>query len=89
MRGVFDIERGFSPAYILIILILTIFVTFLLYGIFHPYIVDVFPSMMVDNGGDQDFAMFSIEWWTVYFPVAFVVSMIIWVIVNSQRRGEV
>ena len=89
MEKIFSIQRGYSPAYILIIIILSIFVTFLLYGIFHPYVVDVFPSMMVDNGGDQDFAMFSIEWWTVYLPVAFVVSMIIFVIVNSQRRGEV
>ena len=84
----FDISQGYSPAYILIIIILTILATFLLYGIFSDYISSVFPQMVLDNGGDYEYSTFSVNVWQVWFMVAFVISLIIFVIVNAQRREE-
>ena len=83
-----NFQSGMSPAYILVTIILTLLVTFLLYGIFDPYLTSVFPSMIIDNGGDQAFAEFAINWWQLYFIIAFVLSLIIFVIINSQRRSE-
>jgi len=44
--------------------------------------------MTVDNGGDEQWAMFAVNWWQLYFIIAFVISMIIFVIVNAQRRED-
>ena len=83
-----NISQAYSPAYILIIIILTLMVVFLLYGIFNDYIVTIFYRMTVQNGGDQNWAMFAVNWWQLYFIIAFVISLIIFVIVNAQRRDE-
>lgn len=83
-----NIAQAYSPAYILIIIILTLLVVFLLYGIFNDYITTVFYSMTIDNGGDEGWATFAVNWWQLYFIVAFVISLIIFVIVNAQRREE-
>jgi len=81
-----DLSQAYSPAYILLIIILTILAVFLLYSIFSDYITSVFFSMVVDNGGDEQWATFANNWWQLYFIVAFVISMIIFVIVNAQRQ---
>lgn len=83
-----DIRQAYSPAYILIIILLTLLAVFLLYGIFNDYITSVFYQMTVDNGGDEQWAMFAVNWWQLYFIIAFVISMIIFVIVNAQRRED-
>ena len=81
----FNTSQAYSPAYILIIIILSILAVFLLYGIFNDYITSVFPDMMFNNGGDLQFMDFTINVWSLWFPVAFVISMIIFVIINAQR----
>lgn len=81
----FKIEQAYTPAYILIIIVLSILAVFLLYGIFNDYIVTIFPQMVLDNGGDEDWATFTIVAWQQYFIVAFVISLIIFVIINAQR----
>jgi len=83
-----NISDAYSPAYILIIIILTLMVVFLLYGVFNDYIVTIFYRMTVQNGGDQNWAMFAVNWWQLYFIIAFVISLIIFVIVNAQRRDD-
>lgn len=83
-----NIRQAYSPAYILVIIILTLLAVFLLYGIFNDYITTVFYQMTVDNGVDQQWAMFAVNWWQLYFIIAFVLSLIIFVIVNAQRREE-
>jgi len=83
-----DISRAYSPAYILVIIILTLLVVFLMYGIFNDLITSVFYQMTVDNGGDEGWAMFAVNWWQLYFIIAFVISLIIFVVVNSQRRED-
>jgi hypothetical protein len=83
-----DIAQAYSPAYILIIIILTLMAVFLMYGIFNDYITTIFYQMTVDNGGDEQWAMFAVNWWQLYFIIAFVISLIIFVIVNAQRREE-
>lgn len=82
----FNISQAYSPAYILIIIIMALLVVFLMYGIFNDWIVSVFYQMTVDNGGDEGWAMFAVNWWQLYFIIAFVISMIIFVLVNAQRR---
>jgi maltodextrin utilization protein YvdJ len=44
--------------------------------------------MILLNGGDEGFANFAVNWWQIYFIIAFVISLIIFVIVNAQRREE-
>lgn len=83
-----DIRRAYTPAYILVIMILLIGATFLLYGIFNDYIVQIFPQMVLDNGGDEGWATFTVTIWQIWVPIAFIVSLIIWVIINAQRREE-
>jgi hypothetical protein len=83
-----NFSDGYSPAFLLIIIVLTIGVTFLLYGIFDSHITSVFPGMVIDNSGDPALAEFAITWWKQYLIVAFVTSMIIFVIVNSQRDDQ-
>jgi hypothetical protein len=83
-----DVSQAYSPAYILIIIILTLLAVFLLYGIFSDYITTVFYQMTVQNGGDENWAMFAVNWWQLYFIIAFVFSLIIFVIVNAQRRDD-
>jgi hypothetical protein len=83
-----DISQAYSPAYILVIIILTLLVVFLMYGILNDYITSVFYQMTVDNGGDEGWALFAVNWWQLYFIIAFVISMIIFVIVNAQRKDE-
>jgi len=83
-----NIRQAYSPAYILVIILLTLLAVFLLYGIFNDYITTVFYEMTVDNGGDEQWAMFAVNWWQLYFIIAFVISMIIFVIVNAQRRED-
>jgi|APIni6443716594_1056825.scaffolds.fasta_scaffold218994_2 hypothetical protein len=83
-----DISQAYSPAYILVIIVLTLLAVFLMYGIFNDYIVTVFYQMTIDNGGDEQWAMFAVNWWQLYFIIAFVISLIIFVIVNAQRREE-
>ena len=83
-----DISQAYSPAYILVVIVLTLLAVFLMYGIFNDYIVTVFYQMTIDNGGDEQWAMFAVNWWQLYFIIAFVISLIIFVIVNAQRREE-
>jgi uncharacterized membrane protein len=83
-----SLRQAYSPAYILVIILLTLLAVFLLYGIFNDYITTVFYEMTVDNGGDEQWAMFAVNWWQLYFIIAFVISMIIFVIVNAQRRED-
>lgn len=83
-----DMRQAYSPAYILVIIVLTLLAVFLMYGIFNDYIVTVFYQMTIDNGGDEQWAMFAVNWWQLYFIIAFVISLIIFVIVNAQRREE-
>jgi hypothetical protein len=82
------LEQAYSPAYILVIILLTLLTVFLLYGIFNDYITSIFYQMTIDNGGDEQWAMFAVNWWQLYFIIAFVLSLIVFVIVNSQRREE-
>lgn len=88
MREYFDREQAYSPAYILIIIVLTFITIFLLYGIFNDYITTVFYTMVVVNGGDTAWADFAVNWWQYYFIIAFVISLIIFVLVNAQRRED-
>ena len=81
-------DQAYSPAYILVIIILTLLAVFLMYGIFNDYITTIFYQMTIDNGGDEQWAMFAVNWWQLYFIVAFVLSLIVFVIINSQRREE-
>jgi len=83
-----NISQAYSPAYILIIIVLALLAVFLLYGIFNDYITTIFYQMTVDNGGDEQWAMFAVNWWQLYFIIAFVISLIIFVIINAQRRQE-
>lgn len=83
-----NISQAYSPAYILVIIILTLLAVFLMYGIFNDYITTVFYQMTIDNGGDEQWAMFAVNWWQLYFIIAFVISLIIFVIINAQRREE-
>jgi hypothetical protein len=81
-------EDAYSPAYMLVIILFTFLTIFLLYGIFNDYVVTVFYNMILLNGGDEGFANFAVNWWQYYFIIAFVISLIIFVIVNAQRREE-
>ena len=81
-------DQAYSPAYILVIIILTLLAVFLMYGIFNDYITTIFYQMTIDNGGDEQWAMFAVNWWQLYFIVAFVLSLIVFVIINSQRRED-
>lgn len=83
-----DISQAYSPAYILVIIILSLLAVFLMYSIFNDYITTIFYQMTVDNGGDEQWAMFAVNWWQLYFIIAFVISLIIFVIVNAQRRED-
>lgn len=83
-----DLTQAYTPAYILIIIILSILAVFLMYGIFNDYIVTVFPEMVLENGGSEGWATFTVDVWQTWFPVAFVISLIIFVIINAQRREE-
>jgi uncharacterized membrane protein len=69
-------------------MILSILAVFLFYGIFYDYEVAIFPSMIEDNGGDMDFALFMSDWYNYYFPIGFVISLIIFVFVNAQRSSD-
>jgi prepilin signal peptidase PulO-like enzyme (type II secretory pathway) len=84
----FNIKQAYSPAYILVIILLSLLAVFLLYGVFNDYITSIFPWIMIENGGDAQYAQFSIDFWQTYFVIAFVISLIIFVIVNAQRREE-
>lgn len=83
-----DFKSGYSPAYLFVILLLSIFVVFLLYGIFHDFIVSMFFRMAIDNGANPDTYNFIVDSWSIYFIIAFIISMIVWVVVNAQRREE-
>jgi type II secretory pathway component PulF len=83
-----NISQAYSPAYILVIILLTLLAVFLLYGIFDPYMVTIFPDMNIDNGGDAEWSTFAVNWWQLYFLIAFVISLIIFVIINAQRPED-
>jgi len=84
-------ERAYSPAYILIVMILTIGTVMLMYTLFNDFITDIFYNIAMNSGASSSTAgtdLFDyIVWmWEYSFIIVFVVSLIIWAIVNSMRE---
>ena len=84
-------EKAYSPAYILIVMILTIGTVMLLYTIFSDFITDIFYNIALNNGASSSTAgtdLFDyIVWmWQYAFIIVFVIALVIWAIVNSMRE---
>ena len=84
-------EKAYSPAYILIIMILTIGTIMLLYTLFNDYITQIFYNIAMQSGASSSTAgtdLFDyIVWmWEYALVIVFVISIVIWAIVNSMRE---
>ena len=85
------VEKAYSPAYILIIMILTIGTVMLLDTLFNDYITQIFYNIALQSGASSSTAgtdLFDyIVWmWQYSFIIVFVISIVIWAIVNSMRE---
>lgn len=80
-----DFCAGYSPAYIFIAMILTIGVVMIMYTLFNDFVTSVFYNMAISNGGDEELFGLMVDYWETYFIIAFVLSMVLWAIVNAMR----
>jgi len=84
-------EKAYSPAYILIVMILTIGTVMLLYTLFSDFVTQIFYNIAMNSGASSSTAgtdMFDyIVWmWEYSLIIVFVISLVIWAIVNSMRE---
>ena len=82
------LHDGYSPAYILFIWIITIVVVMLMYGIFNDFVVNIFYNIGVESGGDPAIFDTIVTYWQTYFIVGFLLSLIVWGIVNAMREDD-
>mgnify|MGYP003582267836 FL=1 len=82
------LQDGYSPAYILFIWIITIIVVMLTYGIFNDFVVNIFYNMGVGSGGDPAIFDLIVTYWQTYFIVGFLLSLVVWGIVNAMREDD-
>lgn len=83
-------NSGASPAYVFLVLLITLGVVGLVYGIFNDYVTSVFYNMAMVNSGGADTSVFDliVDYWTTYYIIGFVISLIAWSIVNATRPDE-
>jgi multisubunit Na+/H+ antiporter MnhB subunit len=77
-----------TPAYIFVMVLLTLVVVMLPYVIFNDYVTQVFYNIAVSNGGDVDLFNMIVAYWQYYFIFGFVISLMMWAITNSMRSDE-
>ncbi|MDD4051830.1 MAG: hypothetical protein PHR28_08035 [candidate division Zixibacteria bacterium] len=82
------LQDGYSPAYILFIWIITIVVVMLTYGIFNDFVTMIFYDIGVGGGGDTAIFDLIVTYWQTYFIVGFLISLVVWGIVNAMHEGE-
>ena len=87
------VEKAYSPAYILIIMLITIVVVMLIYTLFNDFITTVFYDMAMNFGASETttgIELFDyIVWmWEYFIPIGFVLSLVIWALVNSMREED-
>jgi len=85
-RDKLGLVDGYSVAYIFISMIISIGIVMLIYTLFNDYVTSIFYEIGTRNGGKQEIFDFIVQAWQVYFVIAFVVSMILWAIVNAMRQ---
>jgi len=83
-----DWVDGKTPAYIFVMILLTIVVVMLPYIIFNDYVTQIFYNIAISNGGDPDLFKMIVAYWQYYFIFAFVISLMIWAVVQSMRPEE-
>jgi hypothetical protein len=83
-----DMTSGRTPAYIFTVMLITIVVVMFPYIIFNDYVTSVFYTIAVNNGGDPALFNLIVSYWTTYYIVAFIFSLVIWAVVNSMRPEE-
>jgi len=77
-------EKGYSPAYIFISMIVAVAVVMTFYTLFHDFVTSIFYNMAIANGGSESLFDLIVDYWTTYLIIGFVISAIIWAVVNSM-----
>ena len=77
-----------TPAYILVVILVSIIVVFLPYSILYDYVETIFYNMAIANGGDVSLWNLITFYWRVVIPFMFVVSLILYSIAASMRKDE-
>ena len=87
-------EKAYSPAYIIILMLITMIIVMLMYTIFNDFITTVFYNMAMGFGvsdSTSGIALFDyMVWmWEYFIPIGFVLSLVIWAVVNSMREENI
>ena len=83
-----DWSKAATPAYVFLVMILTIGVVMLVYTLFYDYVVTIFYDMGMSAGGDASTFGFIREFWRLYIIIGFVVSLVIWAVVSVMRQDD-
>jgi hypothetical protein len=60
----------------------------LTYGIFNDFVVNIFYNMGVGSGGDPAIFDLIVTYWQTYFIVGFLLSLIVWGVVNAMHEND-
>jgi len=82
------LQDGYSPAYILFIWIITIIVRNADLRHLNDFVVNIFYNMGVGSGGDPAIFDLIVTYWQTYFIVGFLLSLIVWGVVNAMHEND-
>lgn len=85
-----DWESGATPAWVFLVMLFSIAAVMLVYIILNDYVTIVFYDMAIANAGKAPTDVFDliVAYWQLYFIIAFVISMVVWAIVQVMRGEE-